>query len=61
MEKQVVEKSGRKKCITERNGRSCLEQQGTVAFCTCQWSERINSFNLDVAMSADEVNESAGD
>jgi len=32
-------KSGRKGCITERNGRSFLEQQGIVTFCTCQWNE----------------------
>jgi hypothetical protein len=25
--------------VTERNGRSSLEQQGIVAFCTCQWNE----------------------
>ena len=36
-----MEKGGRKNYITERNGRSCWEQQGIVAFCTCQWSEWI--------------------
>jgi hypothetical protein len=35
----LVEKSGRKKQKTERNGRSSCEQQGIVAFCTCQWNE----------------------
>jgi hypothetical protein len=34
-----VEKSDRKKYITERTGRSSQEQQGIVAFCTCQWNE----------------------
>jgi len=26
------------KFITERNGRSSLERQGIVEFCTCQWN-----------------------
>jgi len=30
---------GGKGYITEKNGRSCGEQQGIVAFCTCQWNE----------------------
>ena len=34
---------GRKKYITERNGRSSWEWQGIVAFCTCQWKEWILS------------------
>jgi len=32
---------GRKKYITERNGRSSWERQGIVAFCTWQWNEWI--------------------
>jgi len=32
-------KGGRKKYITERNGRSSWERQGIVKFCTCQWNE----------------------
>jgi len=39
MEEYVLEKGGREKYITERNGRSSWEQQGIVAFCTCQWNE----------------------
>jgi len=39
MEEQLVEKDGRKKYITERNGRSSWERQGIVAFCTCQWND----------------------
>jgi hypothetical protein len=39
MEEQLVEKGGRKKYITERNGRSSGEWQGIVAFCTYQWNE----------------------
>jgi len=35
----VVEKGGRRKCITERNGRRSREWQGIVEFCTCQWKE----------------------
>jgi len=38
-----VKKDGREKYMTERNGRSSLERQGIVAFCTCQWNERILS------------------
>ena len=34
-----MEKDGRKKYITERNGRTCWERQGIVAFCTWQWNE----------------------
>jgi hypothetical protein len=30
---------GRKRYITERNGRSFCEQQDIVAFCTCHWDE----------------------
>lgn len=37
-----MEKGGRKKYITERNRRSFREQQGIVAFCTCQWDEWMN-------------------
>jgi hypothetical protein len=36
-----VEKGGRKKYITERNGRSSCERQGIVTFCTCQWNESV--------------------
>ena len=32
-------KGGRKKYITERNGRSSWEWQGIVAYCTHQWNE----------------------
>ena len=39
MEGWLVEKGGRKRYITERNGRSSWEQQGIVTFCTCQWNE----------------------
>jgi hypothetical protein len=39
MKELLVEKSGRKKYITETNGRSSLEQQGIVVFCICQWTE----------------------
>ena len=28
--------------ITERNGKSSWEQQGILAFCTCQWNEWTN-------------------
>jgi len=35
----LVEKGGRKKYITERNGRSSRERQGIGTFCTCQWNE----------------------
>jgi hypothetical protein len=33
MDEQLVEKSGRKKYITERSGTSSWEEQGIVAFC----------------------------
>jgi len=33
-----VERSGRKKCMTGRNGRGSWERQGITAFCTCQWN-----------------------
>jgi hypothetical protein len=36
-----VEQGGRKKYITERNGRNSWKGQGIVAFCTCQWNEWI--------------------
>ena len=36
MEEWLVEKGGKKKYITERNGRSSWKLQGIVAFCTCQ-------------------------
>jgi hypothetical protein len=39
MEEQWMEMGDRKKHITERNGRSSLEEQGIITFCTCQWSE----------------------
>jgi hypothetical protein len=38
-EEQLVEKSDRKKYITERNWRSSWEWQGIITFCTCQWNE----------------------
>ena len=41
MEEELAEKDGKKKCITERNGRNSREGQGVVTFCTCQWNERI--------------------
>jgi len=34
-----MEKGGRKKYITQRNGRSSWELQGIVTFCACQWNE----------------------
>jgi hypothetical protein len=34
-----VEKSGRKKYITERNARSSCEWQAIITFYTCQWNE----------------------
>jgi len=43
MEEQLVGKGGRKKYITERNGRSPWEWQGIIAFCTCQWNEWRNT------------------
>ena len=36
MEEQLVEKGGRKKYITERNGRSSWKRQGIIAFYTYQ-------------------------
>jgi len=36
-EDERIERSGRKKCMTGRNGRGSLERQGITAFCTCQW------------------------
>jgi hypothetical protein len=33
-----VEKRGMKMYVTERNGKISSEQQGIVAFCTCQWN-----------------------
>jgi hypothetical protein len=39
----LLEKGGRKKYITERNGRRSWEWQGIVKFCTCQWNEWMNS------------------
>jgi len=44
MEEQLVEKGGRKKYVTERNGRSSWERQGIVAFSTCQWNEWMNEY-----------------
>ena len=38
MEEWLVQKGGRKKYITERNGRSSWEQQGIIAFCRGQWN-----------------------
>ena len=37
MEELSAERSGRKKCMTGRNGRGSWERQGITAFCTCQW------------------------
>ena len=37
MEEWSAERSGRKKCVTGRNGRGSWERQGITAFCTCQW------------------------
>jgi len=36
---------GGKGYVTERNGRSCWEWQGIVAFCTCQWNEWMQQTN----------------
>jgi hypothetical protein len=36
MEEQLLEKGGRGKYMTERNGRSSRELQGIVAFCKFQ-------------------------
>ena len=41
MEEQLVEKGGRKKCVTERNGRSSWEWQRIATFRTWQWNEQI--------------------
>jgi hypothetical protein len=43
-----VEKGGRKRYITDRNGRSFREQQGIVAFCTCQWNGCIARWQEDL-------------
>jgi hypothetical protein len=40
-DEELVEKGGRKKYITERNGRSFWERQRIVAFYTCQMNEWI--------------------
>ena len=37
MEEWSAERSGRKNCMTGRNGRGSWERQGITAFCTCQW------------------------
>ena len=39
---KLVEKSGRKCYITDRNRRSSWERQGIFAFCTCEWNEWMN-------------------
>jgi len=39
MEELFVGKGGRKKNITERNGRSSWERQRIIEFCTWQWNE----------------------
>ena len=37
MEEWLAERSGRKKCMTGRNGRGSWEQHGITAFCSCKW------------------------
>ena len=44
IDEQLVEKGGRKRYITQRNGRSSWEQQGIVTFYTCQWNEWMNEW-----------------
>jgi len=39
MEEYLAGKGGRKKSITEWNGRISWERQGIVEFCTYQWNE----------------------
>jgi hypothetical protein len=39
---------GRKKYVTERNGSSSWERQGIVAFCTCQWNERVLRYEFNL-------------
>jgi hypothetical protein len=38
---RIVGREGWQEKLTERNGRSSSERQGIVAFCTCQWNERV--------------------
>ena len=45
---ELLEEGGRKKCITERNGRSPWERQGIVTFCTYQWNAWSNSLHVIV-------------
>ena len=44
MEELLVERGGRKKYITDRNGRWSWERQGIVASWTCQWNERLTEW-----------------
>jgi hypothetical protein len=48
MEEQLVEKGGKKKYITERNGGRSWKRHGIITFCTCQWNEWMcyTFFNL---------------
>jgi hypothetical protein len=39
-----MDKSGRKKYITERRGRSSFERQSIFSFCTCQWNELMDGW-----------------
>ena len=43
VEEWSVDRSGRKKCITRRNGRGSWERQGITAFCSCQWIDWLNT------------------
>ena len=47
MEEWLEERSGRKKCMTGRNGRGSWERQGITAFCTCQWIDWLKSSYLN--------------
>jgi hypothetical protein len=39
------------KYITERNGRSCLERQGIITFCTCQWDEWMGCLSVELPVA----------
>ena len=47
MEEWLMEKGGREKYITERNGKSTWERQGIVPFCTCQRNEWILKYTCE--------------
>ena len=47
MEEWSAERSGRKKCMTRRNGRGSWERQGITAFCTCQWIDWFMGININ--------------